>query len=396
MSEHFRRCWESLKSTENLTIPIPDDKLILTIDASPVNSGIGATLFIMRDGKRYVAECFSLKLKTHHLGWQPCELEALAITCAVKHFSPYIRESKHPFQILSDGKPCVQAFGKLRKGHFSASARVSTFLSCLSEHQVILCHLKGDNNKSSDYGSHNTQNCADSSCQICKFVEEISESVVRIIKVEDVMSGTVRMPFLNKVAWWTAQHDCSSLQRAYAHLTQGTRPSRKANRIRDVKRYLEICTIDQHGLIIVRKPNQFLHQRELVVVPENIVPGLVTALHIQFNHPSKHQLNKLFHGYFYAICSNKVIDDIVRSCAQCNSLKVLRCEMFQQSSSPSPKPGIQFASDIIERCQQKILTTHDIHTSYTTAIIIPDQTSNTLHSAILECTSIIRLPSCSI
>ena len=337
-----------------------------------------------------------MKLKTHHLNWLPCELEALAIASAVKHFSPYIRESKYPLQILSDNKSCVQAFSKLRKGHFSASARVSTFLSCLSEHNVIMCHLKGENNKSSDYGSRKPQICIDSSCQICKFVEEISESVVNAVTVTDILSGAVRMPFLNKAAWRTAQHDCPSLRRVYAHLSQGTRPSRKAKHITDVKRYLDICSIDQHGLIIVRKPDQFLHHKELIVVPKDVVPGLVTALHIQFNHATKHQLSKLFDRFFYAISSSKTIEEMVNSCMQCNSLKVLHREMFQQSSSPSPtKPGMQFASDIIERAQQKIFTTRDIHTSYTTASIISDQTTDTLRSAILEGTSMVRLPSCT-
>ena len=138
LREHFQQCKESLRSPEVLTIPTPEDKLILTVDASPVNAGLGATLYVCRDNKRLVAECFSLKLKSHHLNWEPCELEALAIASAIQHFSPYIRDSKHPLEVLTDSKPCVQAFAKLRRGQFSASARVSTFLSaqyCHVAHQ---------------------------------------------------------------------------------------------------------------------------------------------------------------------------------------------------------------------------------------------------------------------
>ena len=120
--EHFNRCKEALRSTKVLTVPTPDDKLVLTVDASPVNSGIAATLYVCRGDKRLLSECFSLKLKLHHLNWQPCELEALAIASAVQHFSPYVRESNHPLQVLSDNRPCVQAFAKLRKRHFSTSA----------------------------------------------------------------------------------------------------------------------------------------------------------------------------------------------------------------------------------------------------------------------------------
>ena len=395
--QSFNQCKEALKSPTVLTIPTPEDKLILTTDASPVNSGIGATLYVCRDNKRLIAECFSLKLKTHHLNWEPCELEALAIASAIQHFSPYVRESHHPLEVLTDNRPCTQAFVKLRKGSFSASARVSTFLSTLSQYNVIMGHLKGTNNLSSDYASRNPMVCTNSCCQICQFVEELSNSVINQVTVEDVLSGTIRMPYMNKKAWQAAQHDSQTLRRVHAHLTQGTLPSKKAKHIRDVKHYLNISSLDSNGLIVVRKPDPFLHVRELIVVPAEILSGLLTALHIQFKHPTKHQLNKLFDRYFYAISSSKQIDDITDHCNQCNSLKKLKKELFEQSSTPSPiKPGEQFASDVIQRHTQCIFATRDIHTSYTTALIVPNQQTDTMRNAILDSTSLMRLPSCTI
>ena len=90
-----------------LTLPTPDDKLILTMDASPVNAGMGATLYVARKDKRLIADCFSMKLKPHHLKWEPCELEALAIASGIQHFAPLIKESKYPLHVLTDSKPCV-------------------------------------------------------------------------------------------------------------------------------------------------------------------------------------------------------------------------------------------------------------------------------------------------
>ena len=394
---HFNRCKEALKSPVVLTMPTPEDKLILTVDASPVNAGIGATLYVCRDGKRLISDCFSMKLKIHHLKWEPCELEALAIASGIQHFSPFITESKHPLEVLTDNRPCVQAFAKLRKGHFSASARVSTFLSTLSQHSIIMSHLKGTNNMTSDYASRNPNSCSDSCCQICKFVEELSNSVVRQLTVQDVLSGAVRMPYLNKVAWQAAQQNDSSLRRVHAHLEQGTRPSKKAKRSREVKRYLSMCSFDNHGLIIVKKPDPYLHERELIVVPDEILPGLLTALHIQFNHPTKYQLGKLFERHFYAISSQKVIENVVGTCNQCNALKLVNRELFEQTSSTSPtRPGECFAADIIQRSKQKIFATRDVHTSYTTASLVPNQTADTLRMAILDGTSLMRLPACTI
>ena len=205
------------------------------------------------------------------------------------------------------------------------------------------------------------------------------------------------MPFLNKTAWLNAQHSSSPLRRVYAHLPHGRRPSRKAKHVRDVKRYLAISSIDNSGLIIVRKSDPFVHHRDLIVVPEEILPGLLTAIHIQFCHATKHQLAKLFDRHFYAISSSKAIETVVESCQQCSSLKQLNKELFEQSSSTSPsKPGENFATDVIQRATQNILVTRDIHTSYTTALIIPDQTAPTLRSALLRSTSLIRLPTSSI
>ena len=101
--------------------------------------------------------------------WYPCELEALAIASAVNNFSTYARESIHPLQVLTDSKPCVQAFDKLCKGHFSASARVSTFLSTLSSYNVSVHHTLGKDNPLSDFNSRNPVPCCDQLCQICKF-----------------------------------------------------------------------------------------------------------------------------------------------------------------------------------------------------------------------------------
>ena len=127
LSKAFSAAKDLLKSPKSLVLPSPTDKLTITVDASPLNRGLGATLFATRKDEKKVAEFFSFKLKEHQNKWLPCELEALAISTAASHFAPYIRESKFPTQILTDSKPCVQAWNKLQRGEFSARAAYSTF-----------------------------------------------------------------------------------------------------------------------------------------------------------------------------------------------------------------------------------------------------------------------------
>ncbi len=147
-------------------------------------------------------------------------------------------------------------------------------------------------------------------------------------------------------------------------------------------------------VLLLLKSDPFVHERELIVVPNEILPGLLTAMHIHFNHASKSQLAKLFDRHFYAISYTEVIQNIVNSCMRCNSLKSLNKELFEQTSTPSPTtPGQQFAADVIERCVQKILVVREVLTSFTVASIICDQKADTIRSGILNNTSLLRLPS---
>ena len=98
-------------------------------DGSVKQCGVGATLYVMRNGKLKLAGFFSAKLRGRQISWLPCEIEALSIAAAIRHFSSYIVQSVHNTSILTDSKPCVQAHEKLCRGEFSVSPRVSTFLS---------------------------------------------------------------------------------------------------------------------------------------------------------------------------------------------------------------------------------------------------------------------------
>ena len=394
LSSHFENCRAALRSPKTVTIPTSSDRLVITVDASVVNKGLGATLFVIRDSKRLVGGYFSFKLNEHQLKWLPCEHEALAITSALHFFSPYIRESLHKVQILTDSKACYEAYLKLNKGHFSASNRISTFLTALSSYNVELCHLKGVANLSADYASRHPKQCHDPSCQICKFVEECVDSTVQSVSVQDVLSGEVKMPFMNETAWRSAQQECSILKRAYAHLTQGTRPQRKSRNLRDLKRYLQVASVNDRGTLIVKKSSAFI-QRDLIVVPQSILDGMISALHLQFGHPSCSQLNQVFDRYFYAIRSADAIKGLTDKCDMCNSLKKIPNELREQSSSLLPSgPGLHFSADIIRRCKQKIFTTRDVFSSFTTAMIVQDETAVSMRSALLSTTSLLRQSQC--
>ena len=397
LQAHFSKAQSSLQSPSILSIPRPSDHLMCTVDASPVNKGLGATLFLYRDKKKPLAQCYSFKLKQHQLTWFPCELEGLAIAAGVNHFAPYARESEHPLQVLTDSKPCVDAYKRLCQGQLSASARISTFLSTLSSHRVIVAHLPGTANPTSDFASLNPVECTAENCQVCKFVESTASSVVNAVTVSDVLSGSSSMPFVNKAAWCSAQHDCSNLRRAYAHLTQGTRPSRKVRDLKNLRRYLTVASIDDQGLLVVYKQIPGLPHRALIIVPVDILPGIVTALHLHFKHAAKSQLKLVFSRFFFTIKSDTVIDQIVDKCDFCKLVKAVPAEVFDQSLSISASsPGQVFYADVLRRNRQKICVVRDVHSSFTTAAIITDESAASLKPALLLNSSFFRAPQCTI
>ena len=380
----FKSAQSTLKTNKVITMPHPKDTLWIVTDGSVRERGMAATLYAMRNDKLHLAGFFNAKLKKHQILWLPCEVEALSIATAVKHFSPYIIQSHGTTQVLTDSRPCVQAYAKLNRGEFSNSSRVSTFLSVISRHQVMLNHISGAANLPSDYTSRNLPECTADKCQICKFVNELEESVVRELTVKDVVDGSQKMPFTSRLAWLATQQECPDLRRTHAHLTQGTRPSKKANKIIDVKRYLKDVCIARDGVLIVNSEAPFHPVRERIVVPRLVLDGLLTAIHIRFDHPSQHQTKTLFSRYFFALDVDKAIHRVCTSCHQCMSLKSIPLHLQEQSTCLPPKcVGLKFSLDIMRRYKQYIVVLRETVSSYTLTTIVDNERHDTLRDAII-------------
>ena len=259
----FRSAQNALSSALKITLPRPEDQLWIVTDGAVRDPGIGATLYVTRSDKLHVSGFFSAKLRGSQTTWLPCEVEVLSIAASTKHFSPYIIQSSKKACILTDSKQCVQAYEKLCRGEFSAIPRVSTFLSVVSRYQASVRHVSG---------------------------ASILQSVVRAVSVHDVLQGNVRLPLTSRPAWLAVQSECLDLRRTHAHHTHGTRPSKKLTIIKDVKRYLQVASIADDGLLVMQRHDPLSPTRECIIVPRQALDGLLTALHIQLGHPSCHQL----------------------------------------------------------------------------------------------------------
>ena len=263
----FREGQSALSTNRTITLPRPDDLLWIVTDGAVKKPGIGATLYVTHGDRLHLAGFFSTKLRGSQISWLPCEVEALSIAVATKHFSPYIIRSNHNACTLTESKPCVQAFEKLCRGEFSSSRRVSTFLSVESRFQASVRHVSGSAILPSDFSSRNAPPCQDNTCQVCSFIHRTKESVVRQASIQDILNGNARLPFTTRTSWLAIQSECKDLRRTHAHLAQGTRPSKKLTNVKDVKRYLNVATIAKDGLLVVKRNEPFAPSRECIIVP---------------------------------------------------------------------------------------------------------------------------------
>ena len=385
LTSRFKSAEDVLSNHKAIVLPRPSDTLWIVTDGSVTRRGLGATLYVSRVNQLHLAGFFSAKLRKHQVTWLPCEVEALSIAASVKHFSPFIIQSQHPTTVLTDSKPCVQAIDKLCRGEFSASPRVTSFLTTVSRYQVHLQHLAGRTNLPSDFTSRNTPDCSEPNCQICNFVHEMEDSFVRNVSIHDILNNKSNLPFTSRSAWRQIQNDCPDLRRVHAHLKQGTRPSKKLTNVRDVKRYLNSVSIASDGLPVVKHTLPFAPVADAIVVPRSVLDGLLTALHIKLNHPSRYQFQMVLQRQFFALDMNDAISRVTSACHTCTSLRSFPSSLVHQSSEDLPEVvGISFAADVIKRHRQLILVLRECATSFTASCLVPDEKHDTLRDALTQ------------
>ena len=166
--------------------------------------------------------------------------------------------------------------------------------------------------------------------------------MVRYRSVDKILAGHAPVPYADRASWKKLQMDCPDLRRVHAHLSQGTRPNAKKSKQTEVKRYLRKVTISRDGLLVVRSSEPFLPVNELTVVPQHVLHGLITSLHLSVNHSSINQLTKIFQRSFYASGANECIASVVKACSQCEALKSVPRELHKQSTSVPPTSPCAF------------------------------------------------------
>ena len=130
----FSKAQRGLSTCRTITLPKPDDHVWIATNGAVRKPDIRATLYVTSIATSSLAGFLSVKLRVAQITWLLCEVKALSIAAAAKHFSPSIVQSnKTPVSSLIK-KPCVQAYEKLSHRKFSASPLVLTFLFVVSRY----------------------------------------------------------------------------------------------------------------------------------------------------------------------------------------------------------------------------------------------------------------------
>ena len=398
LSNAYKKSQDALPNNKSIAIPHPSDALTIVTDASVRPGAVGATLYAIGENGPKLAGFYNCKLPNFQRKWLPCEVEALAIACALNHFSPYIQNSKHRPQVLTDSKPCVDAAKKLLRGEFSTSARLSTFLSSTSRYNATVNHIPGSLNLVSDYISRHPLECpSPEECAVCKFVGQQISSVVQNVTIEDILQGKARMPWTNRNTWRDIQDECNILRKVKFFRDRGTQPGKKSRNLRQVRKYLTAGVILSHDSVLVNPYSPPLGRIiERIVVPDQIIHGILTMLHLLLNHPTAYNLSKAFCRYFFALGSDKYIKEVSQNCSQCAAIKELPKAMIKESTEPPPSViGESFAADIIKRSSQKIMCIRETVTSYTLAELISDEKKETVATSLIKLCNLLRPSSAS-
>ena len=384
--ECFNKAKAHLKEAKTVVLPTPDDQLYIVTDAALRCAGIASALYVVRNGQRKLAGYFNAKRRGHQASWLPCEVEALSIGCSINHFQAYIIQSNHVTKVLTDSKPCVHAFQKLCRGQFSVSPRVTTYLSIASRYRVQIEHIAGSTNVFSDFLSRNPVEC--SGCQVCEFVHAVEDAVVKGVSVKDILSGQSRVPFTSRSSWLQIQQSCPDLVQVQKYKIDGLQPPKTKKNITDIRRYMnsvKLSTVPNDGLLIVASNEPFKQSTQRIVIPRGIVEGLLMALHLELEHPTKHQLRQVFTKGFFALDLDKLIPKVNDGCYVCSSLEKCPSIFHQQSTSEPPdKIGCHFSTDVLRRYNQFIMLFRESISSYTEAVIIPDEKTESLRDGIIR------------
>merc|ERR1711974_413965 len=275
------------------------------------------------------------------------------------------------------------------KGTILVVSPVATFLHEVLNSGAIVKYLSGKSNAAADYNSRNAAACKDpEKCQICIWVADKENMVVRRAaakSVESILAGNDPLPFKSKGYWAKRQREDLVLQKVARCIQKGIKPpTTKANGWPEAKQYLQKSNgVFMKGGVLMAPSVQAFSDTERFVVPKSAGMTVVSIYHQQFDCLKTTALKNLLRRNFLILNLDDLVHKCIRACYNCAATRDEKHIQAPMSSVTPPETfGEQFATDIIDREKQKIITLRETATSHTWAKFVKNETAEELENGL--------------
>ena len=143
------------------------------------------------------------------------------------------------------------------------------------------------------------------------------------IQINNTLPEKYKISYSSHATLLEMQKAYPDLMQVRKYLSQGlTPPYNKTPK--DILRYMNCVSLSEipNDLIVVKEFVQFPKQNPRIIIPRNMAPRLINAMHFELNHPSVHQLQSAFTRSFFTLDMHKIVLDVVSNCHVCACLKM--------------------------------------------------------------------------
>ena len=152
-----------------------------------------------------------------------------------------------------------------------------------------------------------------------------------------------------------------------------------------MKKYVNECKINKDNFLYKEATAPDLTLLKLPVIPKHYGEAIISAQHIQLNHPLPGQHEAILKRNFYLLGAPKIIKKICKKCLLCQSNKKLPAErpIFSSSSVPT-NPSSNLGADVFKWFGQNILVITDDLTSFVQAQHVKSEQKTDLCEGIIK------------
>ena len=418
----FNKAQSHLEQVNALTLPSPEEQLILMPDGARVPGGIGWALFVQRSVESKLrllpVQFYSAKIKPYMQKWLPCEIEGVASAMAINACSHWILASHKPTYVTPDCKAVVQAVERMRQGKLSRNPRLQMILICINRRPVTFLHSSAKTGQHiiPDAASRLDITCRSKDCAVERFLAELpddtqcmSTCVTESSTLSDffskdtnpciiaatsqqtlnLLSSPQGLPIGNKQLWKSIQSQDKDLAKALEIISTGDSPRKSTSRT--LNAVFKNAIIDDGLLIVKHTDTNLFQESHRIVVPKPFVPAILSMIHLKGNHPSRFQSEKIFQKYFYSPGLKEQLDLLYEQCFLCNAVrKIPQLQTDLHTTRPQKQPGTHMNMDIIKRAGQLIMVNVDLFSKFITTTLVNSERKEDLVNGIIRLVTPLR------